>query len=69
MSDPSADDEVVEPWEEREPEDYDDMEDDAVDEPVGSCERCGCDVSAEELDGGEELLCDQCQWWRAQADD
>lgn len=41
-------------WKDELPEDDDWRE--------GSCERCGCDLRAED-DGG---LCDQCEWWLEQ---
>lgn len=52
-------------------DDYDDCDDDDDNEPIDSCERCGCNVyedMAHELADGT-LLCDQCDWWLAQAGD
>lgn len=31
-------------------------------EPVGSCERCGCNLYEDD----DEELCDQCLWWASQ---
>lgn len=33
-------------------------------EPIGECERCGCNVYA---NGYDENYCDQCSWWIEQA--
>lgn len=44
-------------------ETFDEFDDDM--EPVGSCDDCGVNIYAEENDGSG--LCDQCQWYIAQA--
>lgn len=44
------------PWDDADPDDFDD-EDDG--EPIGSCENCGANVYACDVD---EDLCDQCAW-------
>lgn len=38
-------------------------ESDGDDEPIGSCDNCGCNIYAYEDDGSG--LCDQCQWFAA----
>lgn len=40
---------------------YDWRDYDRDDEPVGSCESCGCNIYADDDDGSG--LCDECQWW------
>lgn len=41
-----------------EPEEDSDQDDD--EEDLGSCENCGCNLTADEING----LCEQCEWWR-----
>lgn len=43
-----------------EPDDDSEQEDD---EDLGICENCGCNLTADEING----LCDQCEYWRGAA--
>ncbi len=37
------------------------------DEPVDSCDECGCNLYEGDLDGSG--LCDQCRWWIEKANE
>lgn len=41
----------------------DGWESDGADEPVGSCENCGCNLYEDDCG----ILCSQCNWWEDRA--